>query len=221
MKRILSLIILTSLILASHTFAYTTEQLDAANALASRWIINEHSSDPAAYNLNQNVLRQEIAAISRGVAWVSKAGTCKNIFKDLTSSTPNTWACVNVEPLVENDLIAKNEYFRPEDFITKAETLGMLIKSIGFDYSYDSTNSKWWQEQIVDFAVANWIVDRFTDYDTLATRWWVFEVANYSLVKREKEIEEWTWKWRKMYSDEASIQNDFGFNVNEIFNMAN
>jgi hypothetical protein len=30
----------------------------------------------------------------------------------------------------------------------------MLIKSIGFDYSYDPNNPKNWQEQIVDFAVS-------------------------------------------------------------------
>jgi hypothetical protein len=32
--------------------------------------------------------------------------------------------------LVDNDLISANTNFRPEDFITKAETLGMLIKAI-------------------------------------------------------------------------------------------
>jgi len=30
----------------------------------------------------------------------------------------------------------------------------MLIRSIGFDYSYDPKNSKSWQEQIVDYAFA-------------------------------------------------------------------
>ncbi|MDF1682575.1 MAG: hypothetical protein P1U46_02255 [Patescibacteria group bacterium] len=56
--------------------------------------------------------------------------------------------------MVDNNLISKNDLFRPEDKITKAESLGMLIKSIGFDYSYDSSNSKTWQEQIVDYAVS-------------------------------------------------------------------
>ncbi len=216
MKKIIAWIIVWLAILSS-VYAYTNEQLKAANSLAERWIINNHSNNPSKYNLDSNVLRQEIAAIARWVAWVKKAWKCKRIFKDLTEIKPNTWACVNVEPLVENNLIAKNEYFRPEDPITKAETLGMLIKSIGFDYSYDLNNSKSWQEQIVDFAVDKWIVDRFTDYNKYATRWWVFEVASYSLEVKEKEEKQL--KEKKWYSDEASIDNEFWIDITEILDF--
>lgn len=177
--------------------AYTSNMVDAANSLAQKWIINDHSTNPTAYNLDQNVLRQEIAAVTRWVARVEKNSTCKNIFSDLTATNPNTWACVNVEPLVEQNLIASNDTFRPEDYITKTETLGMLIKAIWFDYSYDSNNPKWWQEQIVDFASSKGIVEKFTDYDTLATRWWVFEIANFSIKVYEKET------WKQLFSDEV------------------
>jgi hypothetical protein len=37
----------------------------AANNLADRGIINNHKNDPLEYNLTDNVLRQEIAAVSR------------------------------------------------------------------------------------------------------------------------------------------------------------
>ncbi|MDD3646577.1 MAG: S-layer homology domain-containing protein [Candidatus Gracilibacteria bacterium] len=192
-------VVLTLGLCATSAFAYTSTQLDAANSLANKGIINNNSTNPSAYNLDQNVLRQEIAAVTRGVARVPKNGSCKNMFKDLSATKPNSWACVNVEPLVENNLIAKNENFRPEDYITKAETLGMLIKAIGFDYSYDTTNPKGWQEQIVDFAVSKGIVDRFTDYDTKATRGWVFEVADFSIQVLEKET------GKKLFSDEAGM----------------
>lgn len=190
-------VMLSVVLFAWSTFAYTSAQLDAANSLASKWVINNHAENPSAYNLDQNVLRQEIAAVTRWVARVPKNTTCKNMFKDLSSTNPNTWACVNVEPLVENNLIAKNDNFRPEDFITKAETLGMLIKAIGFDYSYDTSNPKGWQEQIVDFAVSKWIVEKFSDYDTKATRAWVFEVADFSIKVLEQET------GKKLFSDEA------------------
>jgi hypothetical protein len=61
---------------------------------------------------------------------LDKKQKCDNIFADLSATNPNSWACVNVEVLVDNNLISANTNFRPEDFITKAETLGMLIKAI-------------------------------------------------------------------------------------------
>lgn len=197
-------------------FAYTNEQLSSANDLAKRWIINNHMDNPMKYNLDSDVLRQEIWAITRWVAWLKKASTCKWLFTDLTSTKPNTWACVNIEPLVENNLISKNKLFRPEDPITKTETLWMLIKAIWFDYSYDSKNPKNWQEQIVDFAVSKWIVKKFTDYNTDATRWWVFKIADFSIKLRESEVKKV--KDTKKYSDEAAIDKEFWIDITQFFN---
>lgn len=176
---------------------YSDSPLEAANSLAEKNIINDHKNDPENYNLNDYVLRQEIAAVSRWVAWLPKKSKCDNIFDDLSSTNPNWWACVNVEVLVDNDLISRNDMFRPEDNITKAETIGMLIKSIGFDYSYNSNSSKGWQEQIVDYAVEKWVIEEFTDYDTLATRGWVFMVAD-TTIKKDEEI-----KIEKKMKDES------------------
>jgi len=39
--------------------------IEAANNLASDGIINNHSDNTSLYNLNDNVLRQEIAAVAR------------------------------------------------------------------------------------------------------------------------------------------------------------
>jgi len=182
------------------TFAMSldTEEIEAANNLAEQWIINNHKNNPENYNLTDSVLRQEIAAVARWVAKLDKKDECDNIFDDLSATNPNTWACINVEVLVDNDLISKNTNFRPEDKITKSETLWMLIKAIWFDYEYDTTNSKNWQEQIVDYAAEMDIIEAFTDYDTEATRWWVFKVADVTIKKDiEIKIEKW------VYSDEA------------------
>lgn len=156
--------------------AYTTSQLDSANTLAAEWIINDKSANPADYKLDQNVLRQEIAAVARGVAGISKITTCSDSFSDVSENAPNTWACYSIEALLNADLIASNTTFRPEANITKAEWLGMLVKAAcGDDYSYDSTQPWSWQEQVVSYASDKLIVNNFTDYDTAATRWWVFE----------------------------------------------
>ena len=183
--------------------SYSTTELEAANSLAEKWIINDHSGDTINYNLDDNVLRQEIAAVSRWVAWLDKKSQCDEIFDDLTAIDPNKWACINVEPLVDNDLITKNDTFRPEENITKAEAIGMLIKSIWFDYSYDSDNSDSWQVQIVDYAVEKWVVDDFTDYDIDATRGWVFMVADTTIKKDEEEQIEEEEEEDDIYTDEA------------------
>lgn len=179
------------------------KEIEAANNLASKWIINNHVNDPENYNLNDNVLRQEIAAVARWVAKLEKKGHCDNIFKDMTDTKPNNWACRNVEPLVENDLISKNENFRPEDKITKSETIAMLIKAIWFDYKYDPYGVWNWQEQVVLYAVKKWVVENFTDYNTDATRWWVFKIAD-TTIKKDEEIKYLKSMW--LYSDEADVK---------------
>ncbi len=170
-----------------------SSNIEYANKLAEKGIINDYKSDPTNYNLWDNVLRQEIAAVARGVyesrlgkeIWSEKKSSCDNIFSDVSSTSPNNWACYSIESLVDNDLIASNDTFRPEDNITKAESLWMLIKAIWFDYSYNPNIDKTWQEQIVDFSVKNWVVEDFDDYNMDATRWWIFNVANHVIQVHE------------------------------------
>ena len=186
---------------AAHTAVIDNKsELESANSLASKNIINDHSNNPDGYNLDDNVLRQEIAAVARWVAKLDKKAMCDNIFSDLSATNPNSWACVNVEVLVDNNLISRNTNFRPEDKITKSETIAMLIKAIWFDYQYNPNSSKNWQQQIVEYAAKKWVIEEFSDYNTDATRGWVFQVADTTIrrdIKIKKEIEQW------IYSDEA------------------
>lgn len=206
-KKIISILsfvaLFSTITLPSFAGYLNPEQIDAANNLADKKIINNHFWDPENYDLNDNVLRQEIAAIARWMyeiwEWKNildlKKKRCDNIFADVSSIIPNSWACYSIEALIDNNIISSNLNFRPEDNITKAETIGMLIKSIWFEYEFDDTLSIWWQEQIVDFAVKKGIIEKFTDYNTNATRWWVFMIANITLKidKEEKRIEDEQW----------------------------
>lgn len=205
-KIILTLILLFPALLVSANYSainYSNTPLEAANSLALRWIINDHSKNPTNYNLDSYVLRQEIAAVSRWVAWLPRKNRCENIFSDVSATVPNDWACFSIEVLIDNDLIARNTTFRPEDHITKAESIWMLIRSIWFDYRFDWTSSKTWQEQIVDYAFEKWVIkDRFSDFDSLATRWWIFLIADTTIKRNEEiKIQERIEKW--IYSDEV------------------
>jgi hypothetical protein len=78
----------------------------------------------------------------------------------------------------------------------------MLIKAIWFDYELDKTSDKNWQEQIVEYAVKKWVVENFTDYNTFATRGWVFQVAD-TTIRKDIEIKQKMEKEDKKYSNEA------------------
>jgi len=184
-------------------FWYTNSQLEAANSLAQRSTIKDHKNNPKDYNLDSNVLRQEIALISRRVSGFKENIGCKNTFSDISATMPNSWICKNVESLIDNNLISKNSSFRPEDSITKSEALIMFIRSIGFDFKIK--DEKNWQKEVVDFAVSKWVVKSFIDYNALAKRGWIFEIANFSIVVKEEEVKKWIWKGRSMkkYSNEA------------------
>ncbi len=178
-----ALVVLASSIVATGVAnAYSPEELAAANNLAAQDIINDHSSNPAGYALDQYVLRQEIAAVARGIAGIAKKATCDNEFADVSATNPNTWACYTVEALRDAGKIAANPLFRPEDNITKAEALGMVVKAACDDqYAYDASKGTTWQEQVRDFAVAKGIVSTFSDFNALATRGFAFEAGNNAM----------------------------------------
>jgi len=139
------------------------------------------------------VLRQEIAAVARGIAGLDKATTYKGLFKDVGQTTPNDWAWASVEPLREAGLIAANENFNPERNISKAEAIGMVVKAaFGDEYQYDSSLSTTWQQQVVAFALANGVItSNFTNYDDNATRGFVFEAgANAKKVADNDETDD-------------------------------
>ncbi len=173
-----ALVVLASSMVVSGANASTQAQINAANELAAKNIINDNSANPAGYQLDQFVLRQEIAAVARGVNGVAKKATCDNLFTDVSATNPNTWACYTVEALRDANLIAANSTFRPEAKITKAESIGMVVKAAcGEKYSYDASKGTTWQEQVVAFAVEKSFTTSFTDYNALATRGFVFEAG--------------------------------------------
>lgn len=164
------------------TSAYSQSELQAAEKLANAGMNVVKRTNPADYQLDRQVLRQEIAAVSLALAGLSKSTTCNNMFTDVSATNPNDWACKVVEPLANNGYVTTaNSKFRPEDNITKAEAVGMIIKAAyKNEYTYDSSKGDW-QKQTVDFAVSKGIVSNFTNYTTPATRGFVFEVASKTL----------------------------------------
>lgn len=186
-KKKIWIALVSSLFFANASFSYSNAELNSANFLAKKWIIVDKSFDPKKYNLDKNVLRQEIAAISLWISWVQKSQNCQNLFNDISNKKPNSWICFVVEPLANAWLIAKNKFFKPETNVSKAEAVGIIVKATFWD-KYNANNSLGysWQKQVVDFAAKEWILENFSDYEAYATRWFIFEMAKKAIEKNWK-----------------------------------
>lgn len=149
--------------------AYST--LDAANKLASLWVIVDWSSNPANYRLGDSITRWEMAKVTMNLAGWDVQDTCANKYKDLSSAQ---WACKYAEAWLARGFFAANEYFRPNDSITKAESLKMIMQARGIDKSSNTD----WRAAYVEAALDVWVLDAsFTDYDKVAQRGWIFQLA--------------------------------------------
>ena len=161
---------------ATSVSAYSAAELTAANGLAAANVINDHTADPANYNLDSLVLRQEAAKVAVNIdSTVSVKTTCDNEFADITATTPNNWVCGYAEALLDAGKVSANTNFNPETNVTKSEATKMMLEAAGCTNVYTNVNN--WQAEVVNFASTNNIIDSFTDYNTPATRGFVFQVA--------------------------------------------
>lgn len=124
-------ILLSSFTLASiAVFAYTQTDVDNATYLAGKGIITTQSTT-AGYRLDDTITRAEVAGIAlklRGTT-LPEGYTCKRYFGD---TIRNDWICRAVELAADAGLVSRtNTKFRPQDKITRAEALVMLMRANG------------------------------------------------------------------------------------------
>ncbi|MDD3303138.1 MAG: hypothetical protein PHN31_06295 [Candidatus Gracilibacteria bacterium] len=147
--------------------AYST--LEAANKLASLGVIVDNSANPANYRLGDSITRAEMAKITMKLSDETVSDVCEGKFSDLTS---DSWACKYAEAGLAKGYFAANATFRPMDVVTKIEALKMVMKARGIEKSSNTD----WKAAYVEAAVEAGVIDAsFTDYDTVATRGWIFQ----------------------------------------------
>lgn len=194
MKKI-KYIFIVALILLSFWVIYSNYdyQKESADFLAWKWLIVKQNTE-AWYRLNDNILRQEVIWVLAKYNNIDNSNKrCNNYFRDVNKSSPNNWICPASEYLVDKWFIEKNSYLRPEDYITKAEVIWMIIKNVyQNEYKYNKNSNLNWQEQVVGFAELKWIVDRFKDYNALASRGFFFYVFAKSIwLDIKSNIDSW------------------------------
>lgn len=125
MKRIL----LSSLVATSiFAFGYTEIDIWNAKSLANLGIIVEQSTIRE-YRLDENITRAEVAGIALKLYGTKLPDPyiCKGYFSDVTN---NNWICRAVELAADAELVSRaNTRFRPQDKITRAEALAIILRA--------------------------------------------------------------------------------------------
>eukprot|EP00493_Phyllostaurus_siculus_P022205 UN22537 len=150
-------------------------EINAATSLASKGFINEVET-VADFRLDATITRAEAAKVAAMIAGVTPNDSCEGKFSDVSATTPNDWVCGYVEALLEEGLLSANNEYNPERNLSKTESLKMMLEAAGDDVEYGSD----WQADFVAHAVAEGYISNFTDYNTAATRGFVFVASDAS-----------------------------------------
>lgn len=103
---------------------------DAANRLAALGVIVDNSENPSAYNLGSNITRREMLKVMMNLSSVEVTDACEGKFSDLPASD---WGCKYAEAALAAGFIAANAKFRPNDNVTEAEALKMVMQATGVE----------------------------------------------------------------------------------------
>lgn len=168
----------------------------AAQSLAAQGIISA-KTNMSEYRLYDNVLRQEVigTAIKLKGVELPENYSCRDMFFDVSSTFPNTWACRAIELAVDHDIISSsNDYARPEAMITRAEALAIVMATKDFPDG-DATLSvdiraNAWQTSLLRRAYAAGIIEDVMSFDPngLALRADVFIWADLVLGYEQEMI---------------------------------
>lgn len=97
--------------------------------------------------------------------------TCNGEFSDVT----NDWGCKYIETALSHGYIAANSDFRPDDSISKAEAMKLILKARGIDKAY---NTDAWQDDYMKTALDHGLIQSaYSDHNTAALRGWIFSVG--------------------------------------------
>lgn len=198
MKRYLGVLVAAVLCMSTYGVSaeVTSEQIDAANFLAGKWIIVDQSAVPKLYELEKDIQRQAVMKVVMKLSGREIVDQCSGQFEDVDV---NDWPCKYIEAALFAGYIADNADFRPYDFITMTEAMKLVLKSKGIQKIQETDN---WQEDYMMTAYEYGIIDeKYYNYNDNASRGWIFEIAT-ATIRKENAIFEAGW----IISDEAELE---------------
>jgi S-layer homology domain len=148
---------------------YSSDELQWANFMAQSKYIIDASSNPEKYRLSDSITRREMMKVIANITGDQTGKICNGTFSDVKTGD---WGCKYIELALSKGIIAKNTNFRPDDSISNAEALKMILKVRGIEKTSNTGN---WQTDYVKTAFdKKWYETEWTNYETTATRGWIF-----------------------------------------------
>lgn len=157
-----------------------SDALTNAQILANAGIIVDNSSNPGSYNIHSSITRREMLKVMLKLAWITPENVCEWKYADLSK---DDWWCKYAETALKYGYIASNTNFRPDDFVTKVESLKMIFKA----RSIDVPKTDDWRVWYVQKSSELWYTNNFSNYDSNALRNFVFIVWG-KLISWENQI---------------------------------
>jgi len=153
------------------SFAYTEHNIQSANFIAEKGVINDNSANPSSYNLDFNITRREMLKVMMNISGKDVPNTCNWDFSDVSSSD---WGCKYAEAALREWFIAANAVFRPNDNVTQIEALKMIMQANGLERNEASD----WRAGYVSKANSEGLLDEnYLEYDDSAVRGWIFSTS--------------------------------------------
>lgn len=190
-------IILWGFLIGSVLSAFALINYDYAEYLADKKVI-VRQRPVENYRLDSQVLRQEIVGIVIRLTQLNFRDisrndlpdpyTCENIFVDVHQDIPNTWVCRAAEIAAKAGIITtSNAHFRPQDPITRAESLAMIFSATKI---LPAITTNPWQDGIMQQAIDLGVLpETDVDPDEFITRWEVFYmISQVTKVLYKREI---------------------------------
>lgn len=148
--------------------AYTSSQFLAAKNLGERGVIVSQESLNL-YRLDETMTRKEFMKVLANQVWDEIENECNYEFWDVR----NDWGCKYIEWAMKKAFVAHDRYFRPNQAVTKSEAMKLILKARDIERIQKTSD---WRVDDMQTAFKKWIIEnKYSDYDNLATRWWIFE----------------------------------------------
>ncbi|NDK09738.1 hypothetical protein GW846_03085 [Candidatus Gracilibacteria bacterium] len=140
----------------------------AANYLSTFGVILNKSENLSEYNIYSQVTRREMLKIVINLSGTDVPETCEGKFSDMDNFD---WGCKYAEIALKKKFISPNSTFRPNDSVTEAEALKMIMIVRGISRNQSSN----WQFGYSTKATEIGLIDFNINYnDTPALRRFVF-----------------------------------------------
>jgi len=169
--RILVFLLCINFVWVWATYAYTSSQFLAAKNLWEQGIIIKQSG-VSEYRLDETITRKEFMKVLANKVGQEVPNECDYEFRDVK----NDWGCKYIEWAMKSALIAQDSYFRPHEAMTKAESMKLILKVRNIERVQKTSD---WRNDDMETAFQKWIIEsKYSDYDTSATRGWIFEALD-------------------------------------------